>query len=206
MRWTYRRKLKMRSASGALTFAASAALLSGACHDYPNVFRDDLPDSSMVTTVSAEVARQAATTTVSRRRDYEIQSIEPQDGTSAHAPLWLEDPFEMVGSEDGQFAVTGEDFLYFPYGICRFIVNVVVLPVSMAVAPPNTVMCSDGVPRRSPRTGKPEPYDAERCAGTTIPPDVDETWSFEGRFAELRTSPEEVEPEQGPSPPEPHDE
>lgn len=196
----------MGRVSGALACAGSAALLLGACHKYPDVFLDDLPDSSMVTTASAEMAREAPTTPVSRRRDYEIQSIEPQDGTAAHAPLWLEDPFEMVGDEDGQFAVTQEDFLYFPYGICRFIINVLALPVSMAVAPPSTVMCSDGVPRRSPRTAEPVPYDAERCAGTTIPPDVHETWSFAGRFAELRAGREEAEVEPGPSPPEPHNE
>jgi hypothetical protein len=167
----------------------------GGCHKYPDVFLDDLPDSSMVTTASAELTRQSPAEPVTRQRDHEVWVVDPQDGTVAHASLWLEDPYEMVGSEDGRFAVTQEDFLYFPYGICRFIINVAALPVSIVIAPPSTVLCSDGMPRRSPRTGKPAPYDAERCAGTTIPPDVHETWSFEEQFEKLRARHEAAEAE-----------
>jgi len=165
----------------------AAVTLLGGCYQYPDVFLDDLPQSAMVTTASAKAASEATMTPVLRQRGYESFPIEAHDGTTAHAPLWLEDPFEMAGSDDEQFAATGEEFLYFPYGMARFVVNVLLLPVSMVPEPPYTVVCSDGVERRARGSGAPEPYDAERCIGVTTPADVHETWSFEDTYQALES-------------------
>lgn len=155
--------------------------LSGAagCHEFPDVFVDELPDSDMVTTTSVEHARLANVTPVQRKRDFAVVRVEPQDGTVAHGPLWFADPLEMKGSNDGQFAVTAEDFYAFPIGIARFVANLAFWPISMMTTRPDSVMCSDGIPRRSTRAGAPEPFDAEPCSGTTIPPDVHEVWIFD---------------------------
>jgi len=158
------------------------------------VFVDDLPDSSMVTTMSAYRAAQTAAEPTTRQRAFAPTSAEWQDGTVAHGPLWFEDPFVMGGSDDQMFAVTQEDLLYFPYGVCRFIANVALLPLSMWIERPGTVMCSDGVEGRTRDTGARLPYDGEPCSGTTTPPDVHEVWTFDEQSSE-DTVPSAEEPE-----------
>lgn len=144
------------------------------------MFIDDMPDSSMVTTTSAEHVSRLKTAGEPRVRDFKPMRAEAQDGAVAHGPLWMEDSFEMAGSDNGQFAVTLEDLVYFfPLGPARFVANTLLLPVSMVVDPPWVIMCSDGVERRSRETGAPQPYDPERCAGTTMPIDVHEAWTFD---------------------------
>lgn len=169
------------------------------CHQFPDVFLDDLPDSAMVTTMSARRAIEVPVSPTVRQREFSPMHVEPQDGTVAHAPLWFEDPFEMAGSDDGQFAVTWEDVLYFPIGICRFIANFGLLPVSMLLEPAGTLICSDGVERRAYDTGTPMPYDAERCAGITTPPDVHETWTFDDEFENAEPSMDESETTEPPA-------
>jgi len=195
MRWISRPNRNCRNSLVVVSGTLVAA--STGCYQYPDVFLDDLPQSAMVTTASAKAASDATVTPSDRRRQYAQVTIEAHDGTTAHAPLWLEDPFEMAGSDDGQFAVTGEEFLYFPYGMGRFVVNVLLLPVSIVLEPAYTVMCSDGVEGRTRWTGAYEPYDAERCIGVTTPADVHETWSFDETYAASQakrtTSPNESE-------------
>jgi hypothetical protein len=70
------------------------------------------------------------------------------DGTVTHGPLFFEDGFEDQGSEDGQFAWTGEDYLQMFYWRGRFLVNALCFPVSAVVTPPWVVMASDGEPSR----------------------------------------------------------
>jgi len=168
---------------GWLMLCAAGAVVITGCHEFPDPFLDDLPQSSMVTTMSAYVAQKASVESVARHRGFEQIRIEAQDGTVAHAPLWLEDPIEVVGSDDDQFAATLEDILYFPYGIGRFLGNAALIPEQMLLAPPFAVMCSDGIEGRDRVTGRPVARDTERCAGTTTPPDVHETWSFSDEIA-----------------------
>ena len=154
------------------------------------MFVDDMPDSSMVTTMSAVHARRVKTTPEQRTRDFEPMRVEAQDGVVAHGPLWMEDSSEMVGSDDEQFAVTLEDIVYFNLlGPARFVANILLLPARMVMDPPWTTMCSDGIERRSHESGAPEPYDAERCSGTTMPIDIHETWTFDEQ-ADFEAAPE----------------
>lgn len=150
------------------------------CHQYPDMFVDDMPDSSMVTTMSAQHARRVKTTPKPRRRDFEPVRLQAQDGAVAHGPLWMEDSSEMKGSDDGQFAVTIEDVIYFNLiGPVRFAANIFLLPVRMVMDPPRAIMCSDGIERRSHESGASAPYDPERCTGTTMPIDIYEAWTFD---------------------------
>ncbi len=178
MRWMYRPNHNGFCRNGWLTACTAGVAVVAGCHEFPDPFLDDLPQSSMVTTMSAYVAREAPVEPVARHRGFEPIRIEAQDGTVAHAPLWMEDPVETVGSNDGQFAATLEDILYFPYGIGKFLANAAFLPGRMILAPPYAVMCSDGIDERDHDTGRPLAHDAERCAGVTTPPDVHETWAF----------------------------
>lgn len=149
-----------------------------------------MPDSSMVTTMSAVHARRVKTTPIPRTREFEPVRVEAQDGAVAHGTLWMEDPSEMNGSDDGQFAVTLEDIIYFNLiGPVRFVANVLLLPIRMVMDPPRTIMCSDGIERRSHESGTPQPYDAERCSGTTMPIDIHETWTFDEQ-ANIEAAPE----------------
>ncbi len=141
------------------------------------MFFDDLPAASAVTSASMERARQADTTGERRVRPFEELHIEHQDGTVAHGPLWFEDPVEMAGSDDGRFAVAFEDYVCAPYCIGRFVVNLALLPLSIAVDLPGSMVCSDGIERRSRISWLPEPYDAEKCSGVVEPIDVLEVWT-----------------------------
>ncbi len=154
----------------------AVSLMFCGCHQYPNVFLDDLPPSSAVTTASARQAAAADRATEPRVREFEPMRVEPQAGTVVHQPLWMEDPTEMSGSEDGQFAATAEDLICLPYSVGRFFVNALLMPISMAVDPPDATVCSDGVERLSRVSWLPEPYDADRCNGVAMPIDVHEVW------------------------------
>ena len=167
-----------RSWIGRLLIVVCTVPLTCGCHQYPSNFIDDLPDSSMITTASRERARASEVMQVQRKRGFEVIRIDAQDGTVVHGPLYMEDPVEMYGSADGQFAFTKIDHYLYPYSIGRYFVNLVLMPLSMIVDPPHAVVCSDGIERRSRGSWLPQPYDAERCIGTAELPDIHEAWTF----------------------------
>jgi hypothetical protein len=162
--------------------ACGLALLFGGsigCHQFPDVFHEELPDSAMVTTSSA--ARVVATGREASVRDRGFHAIrlESQEGTVVHGPLYFAQGIEMDGSEDGQFAVTLDDILQWPIGLAQLGADVLLLPFQMVFTPPTTVMCSDGVAGLSRPSGRPQYLDAQRCVGAAIPIDVYEVWMFE---------------------------
>ena len=161
-----------------LNCAAALIVISSVsgCHEWPNMFIDDLPLASSATTATMDRAMQADTVDAGSTRGFAVAHIEAQDGTVVHGPLWFEDPVEMAGSDDGRFAVTFEDHVSVFYSFGRFIVNLGALPLSMIVDRPGAMVCSDGIERRSRRSWLPEPYDAERCSGASEPIDLLEVW------------------------------
>ncbi len=120
-------------------------LIAGGCSEMINPFVDDVPATDEVTTASIVGVRQAGAAPVMRTRGFEPAHACAQDGTVTHWPLWWEDPFVDKGSMDRQFAWTEEDYLAFPYGLGRSLLNMMGWPVSVVVTPPFTVMGSDGV-------------------------------------------------------------
>ncbi len=174
MRLINRSSLERVGVAGCLMLVA----VVGGCHQFPDVFFDDLPPSSLVTTNSAFIARSHGAEPILRDRGFERRIVEEQDGAVSHGPLWFEDPMELVGSDDDQFAITNEDLLVAVYSPGRFAANVLLWPVTLFVHPQWQVQCSDGVATRSRRSGLTEPYDAQPCAGETGLIDIRETWTF----------------------------
>jgi hypothetical protein len=76
----------------------------------------------------------------------ELKYVYTADGTVLHRPLYFEDWAEECGSDDDQFAWTGEDFLYILEGPVWFMANAVAFPVEAVINPPWCVMASDCVP------------------------------------------------------------
>ncbi|NOX59905.1 MAG: hypothetical protein GXP29_13755 [Planctomycetes bacterium] len=147
------------------------SLVASGCGEYINPWTDQMVPAEYVTTPSVEGVREFAQADVQAARSFETSLISPQDGTVGHFPLWFEDPFEDRGSDDGQFAMTAEDYFAMPYGLARFIFNGMAVPISAVVQPPIPVMGSDGI---TSRQALGLDHDAEKLpAGrTSTPPDV----------------------------------
>jgi hypothetical protein len=122
----------------------AAALPAAGCQLAVDPFTDELASQRMVTTASVDGARAAQATPTILRRHYEPAIVRAAEGTVTHGPLYFEDGFENLCSDDGRFAWTSEDYLYLSYWHGRSILNGLLLPVSAAIAPPWIVMESDG--------------------------------------------------------------
>ncbi len=159
------------------------SVFSGGCHEYPDVFFDETPPAELVTTMSAERARQSGVPISNRKRtDFAVLHTEAQDGCVSHGPLWFSVPGEMIGSDDGQFAITAEDHIARYVEVLQLSGKYLFLPFLVMLEPPGTVMCSDGRPRRSAVSGVAQPYDQSRCSGETTPIDNHETWIFDDQL------------------------
>ena len=140
--------------------AVLAAFMSG-CSLMPCPFHDEFVLHPVDTTTgSVEDARASGATYALRERGHVPTQRSPENGTVTHLPLYFEDPFEDKGSEDGQFAWTGEDYLQMVYWRARFLANGIAWPVSAVVTPPWTIMESDG---RLSRQALGYDHDAERA-------------------------------------------
>jgi len=126
-----------------ITFAA------GGCELAMNPFVDPLAEEPEATTASAEAARAFEREREVRRRSFAENPLIAADGSVTHGPSYFEDPREEPTSEcakcAGRFAWGWEDIAASIYGPGRFLVNGVLSPLSKIVAPPWTVMVSDGV-------------------------------------------------------------
>lgn len=141
----------------------SVIVVGGGCHTISNPYHDELADRQAVTTASVEGARAAmiAERAVVPPRG-SVKVVAPKDGTVTHGPLYFEDASEESGSEDGRFAWTNEDFVQIVTWRARFLVNVLLLPVSAVMTPPSQAMASDGQPSREVFGMA---YDADRWEG-----------------------------------------
>lgn len=129
---------------GVIILVSVLGVGAGGCHSAANPFHDELVSAGEITTASAEGARAAHAERRIQRRSLGPVEVRPADGAVIHGPLFFEDPFEDKGSEDGQFAWTGEDYWDLAYGPARFLLNAVLAPVSALVTSPRVAMTSDG--------------------------------------------------------------
>jgi len=149
------------------------AALAGGCQLMVNPFKDELAGPQSTTTASVDGVRAANAAPAVRQRGYAPVEIHAENGAVTHGPLYFEDPFEDKGSEDGQFAWSGEDYLQAAYWRGRFLVNTLLFPISAIVTPPWTVMESDG---HLSRQALAMDHDAQRAAeaSSAAPPHHDE--------------------------------
>ncbi len=154
-----------RFPAGGIALATIAFFLGG-CSLMVCPFHDEFVVHPVDTTTgSVNGVRGSGLAAALRERGHEPTERHAESGTVTHGPLYFEDPFEDKGSEDGQFAWTGEDYLQIFYWRGRFLLNGIAFPVSAVVTPPWTVMCSDG---RLSRQALGYDHDAEPC-----PPDAE---------------------------------
>jgi hypothetical protein len=111
----------------------------------PSPVRDTLADEPPVTTPSVEGVLAANVQPSIPEGQGARKVVYLPDGTVLHRPLYFEDCAEECGSEDSQFAWTGEDFLHLFHGPVWFMANAVTFPVDAVIYPPWEVMASDGV-------------------------------------------------------------
>jgi hypothetical protein len=139
----------------AIGLAAAGLLVAGAglgCTYVPNQFKEQGPSTTMdwnsptATDICAHYQPAAQ-----RHRDWPAQYVDPDSGEVSHLPLYFEDPFVDKGSgrtdeTDPHNVYRGgwEDYVAMPYGLARFTGNWLLLPASMVVTPPWTILVSDG--------------------------------------------------------------
>lgn len=115
------------------------ATLTGCQHYYADPFRDPYAGEPEVGTASSfALAEMEVQPSAPRQRDHEPMVSRLEDGTVVHGPLYFEDNLLLKASNDDQFCLTWEDYVGFPLGDGRFLLNFFLSPVSMVVYPPWT--------------------------------------------------------------------
>ncbi len=167
-------------------FALTILAATCGCNEYINPWTDEMVSYDYVTTASVEGVRAASQPLDSASRTFHPTLVSPQDGTVGHFPLGWEDPFEDRGSDDGQFALTGEDYFAMPYGYGRFILNTIAVPISVIVQPPVPLMGSDGI---TSRQALGYDHDAEwlPAGSSSTPPDVIEVGTIPTSDVEMES-------------------
>lgn len=149
------------------------------CHEYVNPWRDDTVSASQIRTSSVTAATAQQHESAARQRSFSPSPSSAQDGSTRHFPLWFEDPFEDRGSDDDQYAWTAEDYIGMPYGLARFILNGLCVPISAVVHPPVPLMVSDGITSRQ-ALGYDHDADWRPDGVSPVPPDVLELGATSG--------------------------
>ena len=143
MRWTIK-----TNKNSVVVACLAAAVLTGGCHMMVDPFADELAGQNAVTTASLEGIRASGATPIVHAIDGDAFEVFTKDGSISHGPLYFEDSYAGDGSEDGQFAWTGQDYLHIPVEWGRSILNAVFFPISALDTPPWKAMVSDGYPSR----------------------------------------------------------
>ena len=122
----------------AVALLGALTLLVPGCQHFVNPFVDEFAVGAAVTTPSVEASRAAQVALrLPRRYDAQVEVQTPSDAVTC-GPLYFQDPFEFESTDrdDGRYAWSGEDYLYWLYGPSRFLVNTVLFPVSATLEPP----------------------------------------------------------------------
>ena len=127
-----------------LAFLVAAAACVSGCSLKVDPYTDELSQRPPITSPSWQAARAAATDHTTVQRSSAPVLVRAADGSVTHSPLYFEDKAETTGSDDGQFAWTGEEYLYILVGPARFVVNLLTLPLHAVMTPPGTVMTGNG--------------------------------------------------------------
>jgi hypothetical protein len=124
----------------------ASLLLCAGCARLHNYWIEDGPASTLSSdSPTAADLRATRTPAPQRQREWRGMPVAAADGTVTHGPLYFEDPFEDKGHGRDTFQIGWEDYLAMPYGLARYLLNGVALPVSLVVTWPWTAMESDGL-------------------------------------------------------------
>ena len=124
---------------GAAALAMCFAL--GACQHVENPFRDETIPADAITTATATGIRQHGAEPAYAQRNWPRQVVVCHSGMVTHWPLWWEDPFEDMGSDDHQFAWTWEDGVALPACIGRWMINTAGFPAGPFRTDRGTLNC-----------------------------------------------------------------
>ncbi len=169
---------------------AGLMLLMAGCALTPKYYQESGPsvDKDWASPTAADVKTRFEPSAATQR-DWPALQVATRSGTVQHYPLYFEDPFEDKGHgrtdathPRNVYRLGWEDWVAMPYGLSRFTLNWLMLPVSAVVTPPWTVMASDGVlsrqalgydhdATRADQAAAPPPQDAE--ATPAVPHDAE---------------------------------
>jgi hypothetical protein len=138
-------------AGGRLVVSVLALGLLAGCEHVPNYYKETGPSVTMDWQTPTEkdiLANHECAPP--RQRDWPMTVTSAEDGSVVHWPLYTEDPFEDKGHgrtdathPHNVYRLGWEDWVAFPYGVSRFTLNWIAIPVSAIVTPPWTPMVSD---------------------------------------------------------------
>jgi len=120
------------------------SMTAGCQHYYADPFGVPYAGAAEVTTPSSRRLAEQQAAPEPRQRGHEVTETRLADGTIVHGPLYFEDHLLLQASDDDQFRLTWEDYVGFPLGDGRFLLNLAASPVSMVVYPPWTAAHSTG--------------------------------------------------------------
>lgn len=137
---------RRRHPAGIGASLALGLVLAGCAH-VPNQWVEDGPGVTepLVSPTAADIYDRQDSVKVVTRFDEPIVYTLPPHGVT-HWPLYFEDPFEDKGhGREGlnKYRLGWEDYVALAYSYPRFTANWLMLPVSMVVTPPWTLMVSD---------------------------------------------------------------
>ncbi len=128
-------KSASRRVVGFITLASLG--VSCGCSLMVNPNYDELSYNPATMTPSERGVREAQVTVVSQQvRPFEAVPCAAHTGSCTHGPLYFEDPFELRGSDDDQFAWTLEEPFYYMLGPIRYGFNLAFWPISAIASPP----------------------------------------------------------------------
>lgn len=133
--------------------ALGIGVMAAGCAHVPNQFKETGPATTeRLLTPSAAAILEGYASAGAGTRGWEPLRYSAMDGTVTHWPLYFEDPFEDKGHgrtdethPKNVYRLGWEDYVAMPYGLARYTLNWLFLPVSAVVTPPWTLMESDGV-------------------------------------------------------------
>lgn len=135
---------RRRGSLGTTLVLAGALMILSGCPTTPSPFHDPYSGAPPITTASSVGALQEARQQRGLARPFAEEVVWMADGSVTHDPLYFEDGFGDMASDDGHFAWTGADYLNVLAWRARFLLNIALFPVSAVDTPPWCVMASDG--------------------------------------------------------------
>jgi hypothetical protein len=165
-----------------LSVAVLLLVLAPGCALTPNFFRETGPATRfpLESPTAFDIETRYEPSPI-RHRNWPESTVLVKSGAVRHYPLYFEDPFEDKGHGRTEkthplnvYHFGWEDAVAAPYGLARFTANWLLLPISVVVTPPWTVMESDGRVSKQILTCDHDAKPLSPWPGFKVPPPQDE--------------------------------